>query len=146
MQRNRNLPDFGDRYSANRTKDRQRREQQRLQQQQNHQQHQQQQPNQQPLTAQSQPKQSQQKFWSQPDQAPPRFQQQAANETNNLPPRFKKMILHQQAEDEVSLRPNSSMIFKPKTPSMLPKSAKPPSSNLNNIFDPTPGMNKKNCD
>ena len=29
-----NLPDFGDRYSANRTKDRQRREQQRLQQQQ----------------------------------------------------------------------------------------------------------------
>ena len=30
---NQNLPDFGDRYSANRTKDRQRREQQRIQQQ-----------------------------------------------------------------------------------------------------------------
>ena len=45
---NQNLPDFGDRYSANRTKDRQRREQQRLQQQQqNQQQNQQHQQNQQ---------------------------------------------------------------------------------------------------
>ena len=42
------MPDFGDRYSANRTKDRQRREQQRLQQQQqNQQQNQQHQQNQQ---------------------------------------------------------------------------------------------------
>ena len=95
---------------------------------------------------------TQQKFWSnQPDQAPPRFQQQTANEGgNNLPPRFKKMILHPQSEmnnGEVSLRPSSNMIFKPKTPSTLPKSAtKPPNSNsagnsnnLNNVLDPIPG-------
>ena len=102
---------------------------------------------------------TQQKFWSnQPsDQgAPPRFQQhqQSANNdqgSGNLPPRFKKMILHPQSEmnnGDVSLRPSSNMIFKPKTPSTLPKSAtKPPNSsnsagnsnNLNNMLDPIPG-------
>merc|ERR1719367_1448777 len=67
------------------------------------------------------------------------------------------MILHQQGphsesnldnadrssrdldRNEVSLKPTtSSMIFKPKTPSLLPKSAKPTSNQ--NILDPVPSL------
>merc|ERR1719367_636680 len=67
------------------------------------------------------------------------------------------MILHQQGphsesnldnadrssrdldRNEVSLKPTtSSMIFKPKTPSLLPKSAKP--TNNQNILDPVPSL------
>merc|ERR1719411_739610 len=65
------------------------------------------------------------------------------------------MILHQQGphsdsndnyggsgldRNEVSLKPTtSSMIFKPKTPSLLPKSAKPLTNNQN-ILDPAPSL------
>lgn len=56
------------------------------------------------------------------------------------------MILHQgpfdsndNSSNEVSLKPtNSSMLFKPKTPSLLPKSAKP--TNNQNILDPVPSL------
>merc|ERR1719362_1031471 len=67
---------------------------------------------------------------------------------NNLPPRFKKMILSQDGRldsndnggHEVSLKPKtSSMIFKPKTPSSLPNSAKPLTNNQN-ILDPVPSL------
>ena len=46
------------------------------------------------------------------------------------------MILQKGPNDdsEVSLRPSSNMIFKPKTPSMLPKSAKPPANANQNIL------------
>ena len=132
------LPDFGDRYSANRTKDRLRREQQKQQQQQQQQQQQ---------------KSNGKQGWNLPDQQQaPRFnshhrdQNPAAsnsNEAANLPPRFKKMNfgshanrLEMETENgDVSLKPQtSSMIFKPKTPSLLPKSAKP------NILDPEPNL------
>jgi hypothetical protein len=71
---------------------------------------------------------------------------QAQNaEVANLPPRFKKMILQQSDGGDgghqenttstaviggVSLRPPqpNNMVFKPKTPSMLPKSAMTPST------------------
>ena len=70
----------------------------------------------------------------------------SSESSNNLPPRFKKMILHQgpfdsndNSSNEVSLKPtNSSMLFKPKTPSLLPKSAKP--TNNQNILDPVPSL------
>lgn len=46
--------------------------------------------------------------------------------------------LEHENENEVSLKPTtSSMIFKPKTPSLLPKSAKP---NSNNILDSAPSL------
>jgi len=162
--RNQNLPDFGDRYSANRTKDRLRREQQKQQFNKsgqdrggsggtgsgngggsnNHQQSQSRQP------------------WnndqnSMRDREPPRYSNNSnggigssmdrSEPSNNLPPRFKKMILHPGSSDsndnassnEVSLKPTtSSMIFKPKTPSLLPKSAKPTSNQ--NILDPVPSL------
>ena len=52
----------------------------------------------------------------------------ANNAKNDLPPRFKKMMMTQQraqgSSEEVSLRPPAnSMVLKPKTPTVLPKSA-----------------------
>ena len=48
-------------------------------------------------------------------------------------------IFSRDNRDEVSLKPQtSSMIFKPKTPSLLPKSAKP--TNNQNILDPVPSL------
>ena len=54
----------------------------------------------------------------------------ANNAKNDLPPRFKKMMMTQQraqgSTEEVSLRPPAnSMVLKPKTPAVLPKSAVP---------------------
>jgi len=61
--------------------------------------------------------------------------------SNNLPPRFKRIQIDSNdnsSSNEVSLKPTSSMIFKPKTPSLLPKSAKPTSNQ--NILDPVPSL------
>ena len=87
------LPDFGDRYSANRTKDRLRREQQKAQQKSN---------GKQGWNLPEQPS-------SQPQQ-PPRFNGGQNSDSGSLPPRFKKMILHpgphqhsHENENEVSL-------------------------------------------
>ncbi len=83
-------PDFGDRYSANRTKDNQRRNNMQKQ----------------------NIKQN-------------GVQSQGHGQGQSLPPRFKKMHPNSdKSEEMVSLRPQSGpLVFKPKTPSMLPKSA-----------------------
>jgi len=183
---NQNLPDFGDRYSANRTKDRLRREQQKNF-------------NGKPEEGQDQRGGSDrgtgngsdrggngrggsnnQQGQSRPDRPPVPWNKDRdqnsmrdrelgpARYPNNsnggpgysngrdipgpsdsvsLPPRFKKMILHQDgrmdsndnaSSNEVSLKPTTSMIFKPKTPSLLPKSAKPIINQ--NILDPVPSL------
>ncbi len=131
---NRNLPDFGDRYSANRTKDRLRREQQKQGRGHHGSPPQSQGPDQRPDRSNSRP-------WSNMGEQPNRYASSNSNASNDmLAPRFKKMILqpeHEASNHEVSLKPTtSSMIFKPKTPSLLPKSAKP----NNNILDPAPSL------
>ena len=141
------LPDFGDRYSANRTKDRLRREQQKNQ----HGNHD---------RRSGEQKSNGKQGWNLPSDQPRSFNNHRDNQTrnnpeamsnevsSNLPPRFKKMNfgmtstqnhrMNEVSENEnkdLTLKPQtSSMIFKPKTPSLLPKSAKP------NILDPEPNL------
>ena len=188
--RNQNLPDFGDRYSANRTKDRLRREQQKQNSNKSGQEHRDG-PRGGPhggergsdrSNNQGQNQGGQSRPWNNDQnrgdgsggQNNPRYQNNSTSgmsdravsgggsgseSSNSLPPRFKKMILHQQGphsdsnldnvadrssrdldRNEVSLKPTtSSMIFKPKTPSLLPKSAKPLTNNQN-ILDPAPSL------
>lgn len=71
---------------------------------------------------------NQQNFSNKQQNIQPNQQQQNHNVgTNDLPPRFKKMFSHQSGgtgSEEVSLRPSAnSMMLKPKTPGVLPKSA-----------------------
>ena len=132
------LPDFGDRYSANRTKDRLRREQQKNQHGGNQ-------------DRRSEPKSNGKQGWNLPSDNQPRNFNRDGNQvpkpenpTSDLPPRFKKMNFglnstvqnHRETEEnkDLTLKPQNSMIFKPKTPSLLPKSAKP------NILDPEPNL------
>jgi len=173
--RNQNLPDFGDRYSANRTKDRLRREQQNKQF-----------PDKSGQDSRSGPGASgngsagrengtgnvggsnnrdQREGQSRPWNNDRNSDRNSARErelnsgrpgypnnsngdvrssdrseaSNNLAPRFKRIhIDSNDNSNEVSLRPSGSMIFKPKTPSLLPKSAKPIINQ--NILDPVPSL------
>ena len=72
---------------------------------------------------------------------------QANNAKNDLPPRFKKMMMTQQksqgSTEEVSLRPPAnSMLHKPKVPGVAPKSAGGPNNGgLNSNNASTSGVN-----
>merc|ERR1719367_13024 len=163
--RNQNLPDFGDRYSANRTKDRLRREQQKQQFDKPGQ-------NRGPGSSgngnngtgggngsigSNNHQQGQSRPWNNDQNSTrdrePRYSNNSNGmsgssdrselPSNSLPPRFKRIQIDSNdnsGSNEVSLRPqtSSSMIFKPKTPSLLPKSAKP--TNNQNILDPVPSL------
>jgi translation initiation factor 4G len=172
--RNQNLPDFGDRYSANRTKDRLRREQQNKgqdgQKSENPRDRNPGGPRGGPGGSMNNqgPSRSDRPWNTDSDNRqnnlrgsdrggdPRNFSNNSNSDRpgsdnsapNNLPPRFKKMILSQDGRldsndnggHEVSLKPKtSSMIFKPKTPSSLPNSAKPLTNNQN-ILDPVPSL------